>query len=151
MVLNVLGSRLEPLEVPEVRNILQCQGSVPDKWPLCHSMTCMNISELDEYFDTKPFVNDPSCLGALSQVGGSPLVGDSPCLGLCPWLRLTSQSSISRRWMNILTPNLLLMIFYVLGSLMEALAMLGAPTLLGALPLLVYRLFTEYFECQGIL
>ena len=26
---------------------------------LCHSVTWMNISELDEYFGTKPFVNDP--------------------------------------------------------------------------------------------
>ena len=25
---------------------------------LCHSVTWMNISELDEYFRTKPFVND---------------------------------------------------------------------------------------------
>ena len=45
------------ISIPGVRSVLQSQGSVPDRWPLCHSVTCMYNLEMDKHFDTKPFVN----------------------------------------------------------------------------------------------
>ena len=51
---------------------------------LCHSVTWMNISELDEYFCTKPFANDPSCLW-LSVGGSAPGWGFNPAWGSVPY------------------------------------------------------------------
>ena len=61
---------------------------------LCHSVTWMNVSELDEYFCTEPFVNDPSCLWL--SVGGS-----APSWRFTPaWVSVPDRAKIIRAgWM----------------------------------------------------
>ena len=83
MILNVLGSSLGALSLLGIPSRL---GALPLLWPFYAEL---HISELDEYIDTKPFVNDPLCPwlsdGGSVYVGGStPAGGSAP-----PWAHLS--------------------------------------------------------------
>ena len=70
-----------------VRNILQNQGSVPDKRPLCHSMT------YEYLWAGWIFWYTTFCKWSFMSLG--------PCWGLCPWLGLHPAVDSTPAWVKL--------------------------------------------------